>query len=486
MWKSCRSSLTNIRQNKDNGEPYMIQYNENTKTFRLDTEKSTYVIAVAAEGYLFHSYWGAKISDEELGYLQPWTANASFSASIPGGGYTLDTRLQEYPANGTGDFRISAVSLRGKSGNSATTLKYVSHEIFDGKKGLPGLPAAYGEEADCQTLEITMEDSLWRSVVVLSYSVFPQYDAIARSARIVNKSVNDIEIERAMSAGFDFWRNDFDFVHLYGAWAKERQLERYPLHHGYQSIASKRGSSSHNHTPFVALAQSGSGEENGDVYGFTMLYSGNFAMECEVDTFGNTRLLCGINPDVRFVEKPVEALSLDDFPVSEVSDQPDLSELSSLSDLPNLPDSGFEQAGDSGVKIPVLSPEVNRQSSFSIRDLDAPKKLEFSKSKKEDVLYTWHWRLPEALTEEQYAAVLAALRDTDHLALWRAKGFVKTLDGVQHKIDYVFGDLFSEEFKGEVPETESGIVLIGRKIDRRFLGEVLSSAENGKTGTSGD
>ncbi|MBE5996298.1 MAG: hypothetical protein E7240_02950 [Lachnospiraceae bacterium] len=196
--------------------------------------------------------------------------------------------------------------------------------------------------------------------------------------------------------------------------------------------------------------------------------------------------LCGINPDVRFVEKPVEALSLDDFPVSEVSDQPDLSELSSLSDLPNLPDSGFEQAGDSGVKIPVLSPEVNRQSSFSIRDLDAPKKLEFSKSKKEDVLYTWHWRLPEALTEEQYAAVLAALRDTDHLALWRAKGFVKTLDGVQHKIDYVFGDLFSEEFKGEVPETESGIVLIGRKIDRRFLGEVLSSAENGKTGTSGD
>ena len=49
----------------------MIKYNENTKTFRLDTANSTYVIAIAAEGYLFHSYWGAKISDEELGYLQP-------------------------------------------------------------------------------------------------------------------------------------------------------------------------------------------------------------------------------------------------------------------------------------------------------------------------------------------------------------------------------------------------------------------------------
>ena len=275
----------------------MIQYNESTKTFRLDTDHSTYVMAIAKHGYLFHSYWGSTISDEALDYLQPWTQNASFSASVPESWYSLDARLQEYPTNGTGDCRISAISLRGKTGNSATTLKYVSHEIFNGKKALPGMPASYGDDTECQTLEITMEDSLWGAIVVLSYSVFPKYDAIARSARITNKSVDDIEIERALSAGFDFYRDDFDFVHLYGAWAKERQLERYPLHHGYQSIASKRGSSSHNHTPFVALAQSGSGEETGDVYGFTMLYSGNFAMECEVDTFGETRLLCGINPD---------------------------------------------------------------------------------------------------------------------------------------------------------------------------------------------
>jgi len=274
----------------------MIYYNQENRLFRLNTEKSSYIITITEEGYLLHTYYGAKISDDALEHLQPLEKSQEFSPSIPGGVYTLNTLMQEYPVNGTGDFRISAIALCGKSGCFATCLQYVSHTIFDGKKPLAGLPASYDNGGECQTLEITMRDTLLGVDVILSYTVFPAYDAMARSVRIENKSPDTVEIERVMSGAFDFNRADFDFIHLHGAWAKERQVERFPLHNGYQEIASKRGSSSHNHSPFAALARQDAGEEQGDVYGFTLVYSGNFSMTCEVDAYGTSRLLCGINP----------------------------------------------------------------------------------------------------------------------------------------------------------------------------------------------
>lgn len=285
----------------------MISYHKSLKTFRLDTKKSTYLISVNPDGRIFHSWYGSRISDDDVTYLQPCSQNASFSADVPEGGYTIDTKLCEYPCNGAGDFRISALSVRGATGASATDIRYVTNNFYKGKKPLAGLPASYDNGNDCDTLEITAVDSLTGATVILSYSVFEEYDAIARSVKIINKGDKPFEIERVLSGCYDFSGIDFDFIHLYGAHAKERQLERVPVHHGIFSVGSKRGASSHNHNPFVALASKGTDEDHGQAYGFCLLYSGNFIMECEQDTFGNTRLLCGINPtDFGWTLKPGE------------------------------------------------------------------------------------------------------------------------------------------------------------------------------------
>ena len=167
------------------------------------------------------------------------------------------------------------------------------------------------------------------------------------------------------------------------------------------------------------------------------------------------KILCEINSGVRFVDKPVQSLKLDDFPLME------------------LPETDLYPAKRLDVKSPFMSVGAAAQSSLSVIDLDAPKKLEFNK--KEDALYSWYWRLPKVITEEQFSAILTALQDTEHLALWRAKGFAKTEDGVQHKIDYVFEDIFTEKSIQPVSDAESGIVLIGRRIDREFLKNVLTT-----------
>jgi alpha-galactosidase len=47
----------------------------------------------------------------------------------------------------------------------------------------------------------------------------------------------------------------------------------------------------------VALTRPATTEANGEAYGFSLVYSGNFVAEAEVEPFGTTRVRAGINPD---------------------------------------------------------------------------------------------------------------------------------------------------------------------------------------------
>lgn len=277
-----------------------ITVNKKILAFKLDTPNTSYIMQVMKHGHLAHTYYGAKISDIDLGYtFQQY--DRSFSPNPNEAGkdrtYSLDVMLQEMPCNGTGDFRTSALSLRTQSGNTATQLKYKDYKIYSGKPKLKGLPSTYVEDvSQADTLEIIMEDEISKAQVTLIYTVFNKIDVITRAVKVLNNSDKELNIERIMSSCVDFNTKDFDFIHLYGRHCGERNMERLKLRHGKQSIESKRGSSSHHHNPFFALVSHTTTEEYGDAYGFSFVYSGNFLAEIEVDQFDTTRAIMGINP----------------------------------------------------------------------------------------------------------------------------------------------------------------------------------------------
>lgn len=278
-----------------------IIFDSEKKIFKLDTPSSSYLLKISPAGYLLHLYYGAYVPDIDLDYLRNGLHNASFSANVAEpeeNGLTLDTAPLEYSCNGISDFRISALQVRGKNGNASTDIRYKSHRIYSGKPALEGLPASYANTDDeADTLEITCCDDLTGAEVTLIYTAFTKLDAIARSTRIENKGNVPFELERAFSVCVDFYGYDFELLSLQGRWAKERTLVKRPLEHGIQGIHSKRGSSSHNNNPFIALARNGYTEESGEVYGFSLVYSGNFSAEAEVDCMDSTRVIMGINPE---------------------------------------------------------------------------------------------------------------------------------------------------------------------------------------------
>jgi alpha-galactosidase len=100
-----------------------------------------------------------------------------------------------------------------------------------------------------------------------------------------------------MSASLDLPDARWDLLHLSGTWARERHVVRRALAPGRIAVSSLRGASSHEDNPFVVLLRPHTTEAEGPAYGFSLVYSGNFRAEAEVDAFGTTRLRLGIEPE---------------------------------------------------------------------------------------------------------------------------------------------------------------------------------------------
>ncbi|HHU71962.1 MAG TPA: alpha-galactosidase [Clostridiales bacterium] len=274
-----------------------IVYLEKEKSFILQAKEATYILRIRKDKYIEHVYYGRRIEKPIISQMIKDKGRASFNANPDDDErFSLDTMRAEYPAYGNTDLRIPAYQVKLDNGTRITDLKYESYEIVKGKEKLKGLPSLTGNGEQVDTLHITLVDNLINLKVVLSYSVFNEENVIARSAKFINEGNSSLSILRALSMGIDFDHCDFDMLSLSGSWARERHVVRRGIVHGAQSIESRRGASGHSENPFIALMDKDANENRGEVYGFSLVYSGNFLASVEVDQYDTTRVVMGINP----------------------------------------------------------------------------------------------------------------------------------------------------------------------------------------------
>ena len=202
-----------------------------------------------------------------------------------------------YPTSGTGDFRVPALVAATADGSTSLALHYRDHRIVAGKPPLAGLPSTYVEDpAEADTLELTLVDEPSGLEVDLRFTIFAGRPLIARSALIRNAGAAPVDLRCAMSLSLDLPDADWRMIGLSGAWARERHVTDRALVPGRQSVSSVRGASGHEHNPFVALRRATTDEAHGEAYGFSLVYSGNFLAEAEVEPFGTARVRLGIEP----------------------------------------------------------------------------------------------------------------------------------------------------------------------------------------------
>ena len=276
-----------------------IIFNEESKEFHLFNNNISYIIKILRNNQLGQLYFGKKIHQRDSYDYLLENAYRPMSAYVYEGEYglSLEHIKQEYPSYGTTDFKYPAYEILQKNGSRITNFEYVSHKIYSGKPKLKGLPATYIEDSsEADTLEITLFDSVINAELVLIYTIFNNESVIARSCRFINKGKENLELTNAMSMCLDLPDCNYEWIQLSGAWAREREVKHRKLEQGIQAVSSARGNSSHNHNPFIALKRPNADEFQGEALGFSLVYSGNFLAQVEVDTYDVSRVLMGINP----------------------------------------------------------------------------------------------------------------------------------------------------------------------------------------------
>lgn len=275
-----------------------INIDKKLNRVHLFTQKTSYVIEVF-EGELLHSYWGKKIILPHYTPLVPIEEVNSFSPNPNklNKTYSLDILPREFPDYGRSDFRSPAYQFILEDGTNITKFIVKGIKKEQGKRPIPDLPACYQENnGEFETLIITLEDYKSKLQMKLYYCVSEKYEVITRYCEVINTGNSKIYLDRLLSMNVDFYNdNNFDLLHFYGSWARERHINRIDIGHSTHTIESKRGASSHQQNPLILLARKDCNEQKGEVYGMNLVYSGSFKGTIEVNPYNSTRVQIGIN-----------------------------------------------------------------------------------------------------------------------------------------------------------------------------------------------
>ncbi len=265
--------------------------------FHLCGRDISYIIEISETGEAVHSYFGKKIRVNDSFSGNYNLGGRAFSPKIHGNTFNMDAQVGEYTSYGHCDLHYPAYQVQNSDGNYISHLVYKSYEIKDGVSEIPDMPYLYAGDKKVQTLEITLEDEYLGLEAVLVYTVFEDYNIIARNVRFKNNSDNELNLKSAYSACFGIKNSDMDVVYYPGAWSRERDMARTHLEPSASiELSSVKGTSSHVINPFVLVADSKATETNGDVYSLSLIYSGNHSTHIERDEFNNVRVMQGINP----------------------------------------------------------------------------------------------------------------------------------------------------------------------------------------------
>lgn len=269
-----------------------IEWLEGERQFHLHNDRLSYVMRVLDNGWLGHLHFGAPLRPgRSYGHLGP--SRFEGFANRLGEPVAL-----ELPTAGSGDFRMPALVVEQADGSTVLDLRFAGHRVAPGKPALPGLPATYVESEDeAETLEIDLADEVSGLEVRLRTTVFPERAVVARSATLANRGSAPLVVRTAMSASLDLPDDDWQLISLSGTWARERHVHAAPLLPGRRSVGSLRGASGHEHNPFLLLRRATTTEWTGEAMGLSLVYSGNFLAEAEIEPRGTCRLRIGIHPD---------------------------------------------------------------------------------------------------------------------------------------------------------------------------------------------
>ena len=237
----------------------------------LQTKNTTLVLNVEGNKQPQYVYYGTKLSAFDLANLQ-----------LPRNG-----RMDAYPAYGMNCPAEAAIAMTHADGNMSTELyaDYVDEAEADDKGN--------------REVRIRLADPVYPVTVDLCYKAYFNEDIIETWTEIQNGEKKPVTLTQFASCSLPIRRGNVWLSHFGGSWGNEARLIEEPLLLGQKVIKNKDGArNSHTDHAEVMFSLDGKGQENnGDVIGAALCYSGNYQLKVETDDTEFHYFFAGINPD---------------------------------------------------------------------------------------------------------------------------------------------------------------------------------------------
>ncbi|GAA2373195.1 alpha-galactosidase [Streptomyces cuspidosporus] len=256
----------------------MIEIGGSGRVWLLSGRRSSYALHLTDQDELLHLHWGPRIAlpDAEALALEPLPPSWGFESPLDG--------REEYPVEGGPRFARPALSVRSQDVRG-TEWRFER-----------GVVTESGDE-----LRLHFHDPLHHLALTLHYRMRDDHDVIERWTTATHAGGPDdapLELLRVDSAAWslparDRWR----LTHLYGRWAAESRVARTDLTPGEKVLGSRRGHTSHQHLPWIALDDGEATEEHGEVRSVALAWSGSWRIAVQQLATGEVQTVGGVGHD---------------------------------------------------------------------------------------------------------------------------------------------------------------------------------------------
>lgn len=271
----------------------MVEINDG-RLIHLRGAATSYVFRVTETGHLEHVYYGKRLShvaESEKAMVEKNLTRALPSISFDNNHPTIDLNNMSLEASfeGKGDFREPLVRIRGKK---TLDFRYAGERAYPGIRRYKKahLPVAVAEETAAETIEVILEDKRENISVILSYTLFKDWDTISRKTIIRNDSDDDIEISKCASLQLDLYGSTWSLVSLNGAYLRELREKRKKLEEGKYTLSSSSMCTGFENNSTYALIN-----ENNECIISGLLYSSDFSTTFEQSPYSKLHIVSGIN-----------------------------------------------------------------------------------------------------------------------------------------------------------------------------------------------
>lgn len=246
----------------------VIRVDKEPMRWTVTTRNSSYQVILVDDKHLVPGYFGP-LSGERLfevpRYRRPEEAETFREIPYRGGFVNMNPGLEViFPDN-----------------NRELELVYSGYETGE----LDGYPF----------IRLDMKDVYYPFIVSEYIRVIPELDIYEKWMVLKNTGREDILVENASSGSLLLPSESYDLIQLSGDWGREFFPRRTKLTSGLKSIYL-RDVRSHQHGCFFAVRPSKENDENfGAVWFGSVVWAGNWRIDCDVNRFERTQISGGIN-----------------------------------------------------------------------------------------------------------------------------------------------------------------------------------------------